>query len=94
MLDGNNQFLDASVIIQKHLRASLYFMCLEHFLKERTLAGLEAAKARRRQVGKPEKLNDEQKELVKALYANKSIQFHIYMMVGIGKTTLYKYINQ
>ncbi len=66
-----------------------------NLIKERTLAGLEAARARGRQDGRPEKLNDEQKELVKTLYANKrhSIQ-SICKMVGVGKTTLYKYINQ
>lgn len=63
-----------------------------NLIKERTLAGLEAARAR--QGGRPEKLSDEQKELVKTLYANKkhSIQ-SICKMVGVGKTTLYKYIN-
>lgn len=66
-----------------------------NLIKERTLAGLEAARARGRQGGRPEKLSDEQKELVKTLYANKkhSIQ-SICKMVGVGKTTLYKYINQ
>ena len=63
-------------------------------IKERTLAGIEAARARGRQGGRPVKLNAEQKELVKTLYANKkhSIQ-SICKMVGVGKTTLYKYIN-
>ncbi|AWG45569.1 TPA: recombinase family protein [Legionella pneumophila] len=66
-----------------------------NLIKERTLAGLEAARARGRQGGRSEKLSDEQKELIKTLYANKkhSIQ-SIYKMVGVGKTTLYKYINQ
>ncbi len=65
-----------------------------NLIKERTLAGLEAARARGRQGGRPEKLNAEQKELVRTLYANKkhSIQ-SICKMVGVGKTTLYKYIN-
>lgn len=66
-----------------------------NLIKERTLAGLEAARARGRQGGRPVKLNAEQTELVKTLYANKkhSIQ-SICKMVGVGKTTLYKYINQ
>ncbi|PWY55654.1 transposon DNA-invertase [Legionella qingyii] len=66
-----------------------------NLIKERTLAGLEAARARGRQGGRPEKLSGEQKELVRTLYANKkhSIQ-SICKMVGVGKTTLYKYINQ
>ncbi|CZH86524.1 TPA: recombinase family protein [Legionella pneumophila] len=66
-----------------------------NLIKERTLDGLEAARAIGRQGGRPEKLTDEQKELVKTLYANKkhSIQ-SICKMVGVGKTTLYKYINR
>lgn len=66
-----------------------------NLIKERTLAGLGAARARDCQGGRPEKLSDEQKELVKTLYANKkhSIQ-SICKMVGVGKTTLYKYINE
>ncbi|HAU0656868.1 TPA: recombinase family protein, partial [Legionella pneumophila] len=59
-----------------------------NLIKERTSAGLEAARARGRQGGQPEKLTSEQKELVKTLYATKkhSIQ-SICKMVGIGKTT-------
>ena len=66
-----------------------------NLIKERTRAGFEAARARGRQGGRPEKLSDEQKELVKTLYSNKknSIQ-SICKMVGAGKTALYKYINK
>ncbi|HAT9044748.1 TPA: recombinase family protein, partial [Legionella pneumophila] len=55
-----------------------------NLIKERTSAGLEAARARGRQGGQPEKLTSEQKELVKTLYATKkhSIQ-SICKMVGI-----------
>ncbi|HAT9285604.1 TPA: transposon DNA-invertase, partial [Legionella pneumophila subsp. pneumophila] len=42
-----------------------------NLIKERTSAGLEAARARGRQGGQPEKLTSEQKELVKTLYATK-----------------------
>ncbi|CZG03767.1 TPA: recombinase family protein [Legionella pneumophila] len=64
-----------------------------NLIKERTRACLEAARGH--QGGRPEKLSDEQKELVKTLYSNKrhSIQ-STCKMVGVGKTTLYKYINQ
>ncbi|HAT9683011.1 TPA: transposase, partial [Legionella pneumophila subsp. pneumophila] len=40
-----------------------------NLIKERTRAGLEAARGR--QGGRPEKLSDEHKELVKTLYSNK-----------------------
>lgn len=43
-----------------------------NLIKERTLAGLEATRARGRQVGRSEKFNDEQKELVRTFYANKN----------------------
>ena len=85
----------------KHLisyvsKLKVYAPCLwgssefeRNLIKERTLAGLEAARAMGRQGGRPEKLSDEQKELVKTLYANKkhSIQ-SISKMVGVGNTTL------
>ena len=65
-----------------------------NLIKERTRAGLEAARARGRQGGRPEKLSAEQKELVKTLYSNKKHSIGaICKMVGVGKTTLYKYIN-
>lgn len=58
-------------------------------IKERTLAGVEAARDRGRQGGRPEKLSDEQKELLKTLYANKSHSIQsICKIVEIGKTTL------
>jgi DNA invertase Pin-like site-specific DNA recombinase len=58
------------------------------------MAGLEAARARGRQGGRPEKLTNEQKELAKTLYANKKHSMQsICKMVGVGKTTFYKYIN-
>ena len=66
-----------------------------NLIKERTRAGLEAARSRGRQGGRPEKLTAEQQELVKTLYANKSHSISaICKMVGVGKTTLYKYINK
>lgn len=66
-----------------------------NLIKERTLAGLEAARARGHQDGRQKKLSDEQKELVKTLYANKKYSIQsIFKMVGVGKTTLYKYINK
>ena len=66
-----------------------------NIIKERTKAGLEAARLRGRQGGRPAKLNAEQKDLAKTLYANKKHSIKaICQMVGVGKTTLYKYINQ
>ena len=65
-----------------------------NLIKERTRAGLEAARARGRQGGRPAKLNAEQIDLAKTLYSNKKHSIDaICKMVGVGKTTLYKYIN-
>jgi DNA invertase Pin-like site-specific DNA recombinase len=66
-----------------------------NLIKERTLAGLEAARARGRQGGRPAKLNSDQIELAKALYSNKNHSINaICKLIGVGKTTLYKYINK
>jgi DNA invertase Pin-like site-specific DNA recombinase len=66
-----------------------------NLIKERTRSGLEAARSRGRQGGRPVKLNAEQIDLAKTLYSNKKHSIDaICKMVGVGKTTLYKYINQ
>lgn len=71
------------------------FRSARPIIRERTKAGLEAARLRGRQGGRPAKLNAEQRDLAKTLYANKKHSIKaICDMVGVGKTTLYKYINQ
>lgn len=44
-----------------------------NLIRERTLADLEAARARDRQGGRPTKLNAEQIELAKTLYPNEKL---------------------
>lgn len=65
-----------------------------NLIKERTKAGMEAARARGRQGGRPKKLDKGKRKLAVDLYKSKkhSIQ-QICRAVGITKPTLYKYIR-
>ena len=65
-----------------------------NLIRERTYAGLQAARARGRKGGRPKKLNKDKATLAIQLYKNKqhSIQ-QICNLVGVSKPTLYKYIN-
>ena len=62
---------------------------------ERTRAGLEAARARGRQGGRPKKLEKSKRQLAVDLYhAKKHSIKQICSTVGITKPTLYKYIRE
>jgi DNA invertase Pin-like site-specific DNA recombinase len=65
-----------------------------NLIRERTHAGLKAARARGRKGGRPKKLNKDKAKLAINLYKNKqhSIQ-QICNLIGVSKPTLYKYIN-
>ena len=66
----------------------------KNLIHERTCAGLEAARARGRQGGRPNKLNKDKRRLVIDLYQGKKHSIkQICEMVGISKPTLYKYVN-
>jgi DNA invertase Pin-like site-specific DNA recombinase len=66
----------------------------KNLIHERTRAGLEAARARGRQGGRPNKLNKDKRRLVIDLYQGKKHSIkQICEMVGISKPTLYKYVN-
>ena len=67
----------------------------EHnLIKERTNAGLEAARSRGRQGGRPLKLNAEKRQLTVELYNDKKHSLkQICEVVGISKPTLYKYVE-
>lgn len=68
----------------------------EHnLIRERTHAGLQAARARGRKGGRPKKLSDDKAQLAMQLYNNKnhSIQ-QICTLIGISKPTLYKYLKR
>lgn len=65
-----------------------------NLIRERTQAGLAAARARGRQGGRPKKLTSDKIQLVIDLYQSKkhSIQ-QICEITGISKPTLYKYVR-
>lgn len=63
-------------------------------IKERTNAGLVAAKARGRQGGRPKSLTEKQIALLKTLYEDKNTPIsEIAKLLNISKKTIYNYIN-
>lgn len=64
-----------------------------NLIRERTRAGLQAARARGRVGGRPRALNPDQQKLVVRLYEEKqhTVQ-QICEMMGISRPTLYKYV--
>lgn len=66
-----------------------------NLIRERTRAGIEAARSRGRQGGRPKKLNKDKRELVVDLYKGKKHSIaQICEMTGISKPTLYKYVRE
>jgi len=66
-----------------------------NLIRERTKAGLAAARDRGRLGGRPKKLDAKKIELAKKLYAYASkehIILEICEAVGVSKATLYKYV--
>lgn len=63
-------------------------------IRERINAGLTAARARGRVGGKPPSLTPKEVERLKELYNDKDLSIsELCDMFRIGKTTLYKYVN-
>jgi len=63
-------------------------------IKERTNAGLLAARARGRKGGRPKALTEKKAAMVRALYADKSNSINdICKTLNIGRTTLYRYLK-
>lgn len=61
-------------------------------IRERTYAGLAAARARGRQGGRPSKLNDKQVRTIKALLKDPSMRVaEVAREYGVSRTTLYKH---
>lgn len=66
-----------------------------NLIRERTHAGLQAARARGRHGGRPYKLSADKAKLVIQLYENKEQSIkQICDLVGISKPTLYKYLKK
>ncbi len=65
-----------------------------NLIRERTKAGLEAARARGRQGGRPKKKDAKQRKLAVRLYEEKKHSVgEICTLVGISKPTLYAYVR-
>jgi DNA invertase Pin-like site-specific DNA recombinase len=66
-----------------------------NLIRERTQAGLQAARARGRHGGRPKALNQNMEELAKKLYLEKNHSVNeICEIVGVSKPTLYKYLKR
>lgn len=65
-----------------------------NLIRERTMAGLESARARGRKGGRPTKLSDKQREIALRLHkdGNHSVK-EICEVVGVSKSTLYSYLK-
>ena len=65
-----------------------------NLIKERTQAGLSAARARGRVGGRPQPLDEDKKQLAIRLYKEKQLPVKkICEMMGISKPTLYCYVK-
>lgn len=63
-------------------------------IRERTKAGLAAARARGRQGGRPRKLDENKIGLLQKLYQDKTTAIQdILDALHISKATLYRYVN-
>lgn len=64
-------------------------------IRERTQAGLAAARSRGRKGGRPKALNADKRRLVAKLYYQREHGIHeICRLMGISKPTLYKYVEE
>jgi DNA invertase Pin-like site-specific DNA recombinase len=64
-------------------------------IRERTRAGLAAARARGKRGGRPKALDAKQAALARALYNAKELSVkELCALLGVGKTTFYRYLNQ
>jgi DNA invertase Pin-like site-specific DNA recombinase len=65
-----------------------------NLIRERTNAGLQAARARGRKGGRPRALTPKKAQMVQDLYRNKENSIdEICKTLNISRTTLYRYIN-
>jgi DNA invertase Pin-like site-specific DNA recombinase len=65
-----------------------------NLIRERTNAGLTAARARGRKGGRPKRLNDQKRKLAVQLYRDRKHSVdEVCQMMGISKPTLYSYVR-
>ena len=66
-----------------------------NLIRERTRAGLAAARARGKMGGRPKALDPEKRKLAIQLYKDKVHSvMHICKIMGISKMTLYRYLRE
>lgn len=66
-----------------------------NLIRERTMAGLRAARARGRVGGRPRKLDEKKTELAYQLYDEKKYAVkEICQILGVSKPTLYAYLSR
>jgi DNA invertase Pin-like site-specific DNA recombinase len=65
-----------------------------NLIRERTMAGLKAARARGKLGGRPKSLSEDKQKLLNQLYKDESISVkEICQMLSISKPTMYKYLK-
>ncbi len=65
-----------------------------NLIRERTQAGLSAARARGRKGGRPKRLDDKKRKLAVEMYRERKHSIEeICQMMGITKPTLYRYVR-
>ena len=65
-----------------------------NLIRERTQAGLAAARARGRKGGRPKALDEEKRKLTTELYNQRQLSVkQICAMMGVSKPTLYAYVR-
>src|SRR3954464_11785444 len=63
-------------------------------IRERTQAGLTAARARGRNGGRPQKLSESKAEMARQLYSDRTHSIdEICQTLGISRTTFYRYVK-
>jgi DNA invertase Pin-like site-specific DNA recombinase len=63
-------------------------------IRERTLAGLESARARGRMGGRPRAMDKKKAAMARSMHRDKNLTVkEICETLGIGKTTFYRYVN-
>lgn len=66
-----------------------------NLIRERTLAGLKAARARGRVGGRPKKLDAKKQAILLRLYEERELSINeICETMGVSRPTLYKYVNE
>ena len=66
-----------------------------NLIRERTMAGLTAARARGKLGGRPKKVDEVMQKKIIGLYYSKELSVkEICEMVGISKPTMYKYVRE